>query len=290
MSSFTIGGKRLADPEIKQIFGREGLGFHRLDVRIDFHLAEYPGEEKPMILNLGGELKIKAQGNNYIIGKMTPNRGDRVLKTLEYSKKTSCYFEIDLDARRIEAIERLRSGGGLYFIASIWGTAFSKENGVHEVSADLHHDVNQGTWVEILRQLGFANYMLIEIPVPDKKSFPELAEATEHLTSAQKAMMNGEYREAVGCCRDVLESISTILGDNDIQDPEVQQLFVNTKLMDKSARQRLLRRALKIITHPARHADEVSKNIEWQRLDSIAMITMTSTMLRWINYRGTKEV
>ena len=284
MSALMVDDKTFAKLEIKQVTGRHCLGFHRLNIIIDFQLTEHPGKEAPVILNLGGELKVKIQGTDHIIGKITPSRGGLVLKPFSHSTKASCNFELDLDSLRLEAIEELRDSVGVYFIATIWGTAFSKTNGSHQVSQDLYHNINQGTWVEILAQLGYAKYMLLEIPIAEKNTNPELAQATEHLSSAQKAMMNGNYREAVGCCRDVLESLTTALKDSDTKDPEVQQLFANSKKMDKPARQRVIRKALKVLSNPARHADANAANIEWLRKDATSMITMVATMMQWTDF------
>jgi len=213
---------------------------------------------------------------------MTPSRGDRVLKPFNCSTKTSCNFEVDLDSRRIEAIERLRNGNALYIIASVWGTAFSKENGVHEVSQDLHHNINQGTWVEILAQLGYARYMLLEIPIQDMNTHPELAEAAEHLSSAQKAMMNGNFKETLSTCRQALEEIHNAMGDKPLKAKGWKELLDNTQVLPKEDRVRLIRRALWILTSAAHHSDDTTAKFEWTREDAKSTIIILATMLQWL--------
>lgn len=44
--------------------------------------------------------------------------------------------------------------------------------------------------------------------------------------------------------------------------------------MSKGERLRVLRRALMLVTHPARHRDQVSVGIDWGRIDSMQMISM----------------
>ncbi|HOX57886.1 MAG TPA: hypothetical protein PLC99_13445 [Verrucomicrobiota bacterium] len=282
MSSFTIGSKTFAKPEIKQITGKPCLGFHRLNIRIAFQITEYPNEDKPMVLNLGGELKLKNQGNDHVIGKMTPSRGDRILKPANHSTEASCDFEVDLEGRSLEAIEALRNGGEIYLVATIWGTALLKENGAQQLYQDLHHNINQGTWVEILAQLGYAKYMLLEVPLPEKNTHPELAQAAEHLSSAQKAMMNGNYKDSMSACREVLEQLHKAMGDTELVAKEWKELLDKTRVLLKEDRIRLVRRALYILTSAAHHSDDTTAKFEWTREDARSTITILATMLQWL--------
>jgi hypothetical protein len=49
--------------------------------------------------------------------------------------------------------------------------------------------------------------------------------------------------------------------------------------MTKAERLRVLRRALKLVTHPARHRDEVTAAIDWSRIDSAQLIFMTAAFI-----------
>jgi len=48
---------------------------------------------------------------------------------------------------------------------------------------------------------------------------------------------------------------------------------------DTADRLRVLRRALKVVTHPARHRDQVTAAIDWSRIDAAQMITMTAAFI-----------
>ena len=50
--------------------------------------------------------------------------------------------------------------------------------------------------------------------------------------------------------------------------------------MNKAERLRLLRRAAKVPTHPARHRDEVAAAIEWSRIDASSIVTITAALLQ----------
>jgi hypothetical protein len=129
--------------------------------------------------------------------------------------------------------------------------------------------------------MGYQRTLLIEIPIPDPNQHPEFAVAVEALSQAQAHMGFAHDRDAVGSCRDALEAVTLAVGDNDNLDADVQRvLFANSRSMSKAERLRVLRRALKLVTHPARHRDEVSVTIDWSRIDAITLITMTAAFLR----------
>ena len=288
MGHFTIDGKIVAEVKMTGFQGQTGLGFYCLLVHVDLIFMPLPEGEGADIQDLSGELTVEGR----YLGQLRPMLEAPRVPVGKYSGSYPVVMVSDLSLQQLEAIESIRLGKGLTFGAKLsmtWSGRIHNRVGLIRLPSDhLSHHVNQGTWSEILQQMGFRRVMLLEIPVPDERTSPELAEAAAHLAKAQQALDRGEYREAVGCCRDVLESLSVALGDSDNQDPEVQSLFKNTRSMDKEARLRVLRRALKNLSHPARHADEVSAQIDWNRSDATSAITMIAALLRQLSNRQSK--
>ncbi len=115
---------------------------------------------------------------------------------------------------------------------------------------------------------------------PDPNAQPEFAEAVALLAQSQRHLQRGQDREAVGSLRDVLEQVKLAVGDDDTLDPDlIRVLFANGKSMTKGERLRVLRRALMLVTHPARHRDQVSVAIDWSRMDATQMIAMTAAFV-----------
>jgi hypothetical protein len=103
-------------------------------------------------------------------------------------------------------------------------------------------------------------------------------------------MLRGHFKDAVGTCRDVLELVSSALNDEKEQAPEsIKSLFEGTREMDKEQRLRVVRRSLKILTHPARHADQVSTSVEWGPLDASSVIMMTAALLQLAAEKRSKD-
>ena len=140
--------------------------------------------------------------------------------------------------------------------------------------------VPQSTWIDVLEEMGYQRTLLVEVPMPDPNAQPELAEAVDLLAQSQRHLERGHDREAIGSLRDVLEQVKLAFGDDDTLDPDLTRvLFADSRSMTKGERLRVLRRALMLVTHPARHRDQVSVAIDWSRMDATQMIAMTAAFV-----------
>jgi len=286
--SFTVNGRTLATPKIESVIGQRGLRSFRLLFRVTLAFPPRDEGDEATLLDLTGQVMVRGRGGGpHYLGRVVSWRDPVLVDVRGYRGSTTSELALDLDLARVEALEELRLGEGLDFRVTLWARVQSK-SGYSNLSEELSFSVNQGTWVELLGQMGYGRIMLLEVPVPDEDGSPELVAATTHLANAQKEMELGHYREAVGTCRDVLEALSVALNDRDDQDEEFRSLFEKTRDKDKAARLRVLRRAFKVLCHPARHADEVSARIDWDRLDAFAAIIMAGTIIRW-SAQGSRE-
>jgi hypothetical protein len=263
---------------VNRVAGERALGFFRLNLHIDFVIepAGTPaGQQDPLRLTeLAAEVRVGGRSLGHFVPlspgylpiQSYPGRANRQSITL------SC----DLDRARVEAIEEARSGGHLALDVSIQGR-FGDSS---PLSGNEAYMVNQGVWVDVLAEMGYRRTLLIEVPVPDPHAQPELAKAVADLEQAQRHMALGHDRDAVGSLRDALEQVGLAFGDDDKVPADLERaLFANSRSMSKAERLRVLRRALKLVTHPARHRDQVTAAIDWSRIDSAQMITMTAAFI-----------
>lgn len=277
----TVNSRRIAEAEISQVSGAAGLGLYRLLVGVKLRLDPAPaGADMPVILDLGGTIEVQGHsGARHHLGRLHSKPSPVVLTPSDaYVAEYTVDLEAELDTGRADAIEATRLGGDLHFSVALWARV---QLGLrHEVVHDtLNFRVNQSAWVEVLNQMAYTRIMLLEVPVPEQDRAPELAEAVSCLTGAQRAVLRGEYREAVGLCRDVLEALSRGVGDDCAKDPEMERLFGDARRWDKSRRLRLVRRALLYLCHPARHRDPVSVQFQWNRADAVSTVSMLAALL-----------
>jgi hypothetical protein len=190
-------------------------------------------------------------------------------------------LETQLDREQLEAIEELRRGRDFNLSIVYWFSLNDAGSVVQHLQAQEVIEINRGVWIALLEQMGYTKLALLEVPVFDDRISPDLAQASEHLHKAQDAMLRGEYREAVGCCRDVLESIGRALRDTDEPSKPVRELT-------KAERLQRVRNALKVFTHPARHADEVAATFDWTRLDAATTIAMCAALVQELGAPGAR--
>ena len=280
MGHFTLNGRVVAEVKISRVQGQVGLGIYRLLVQLDLVFMRMPEEEGAILHELTGDLQIEGR----YAGSLRLFQELGQFSIGQYEGSLPVLLVADLSLRQLHAIEDLRQGRGLTIGVNIsmtcWGKLHAGAGLLRSSSGYLSHQVSQGAWIEILNEIGYRKIMLLEIPELAESLAPELTDAVAYIGKAQQALHRGEYREAVGCCRDVLESLSTAMGDGDLQDTEFQAFFRDLRSKDKAGRLRLVRRAMKILSHPARHADEVATQIEWNRTDATAMITMIAALLQ----------
>ena len=281
------GGATFGTGSIGPLRAEFGLGFYRLTAPVNLVIEPVGGSVNDADRLKLTELAADARVGGKPIGRFTSYISYLpVLTYPERSNQVQIPLTCDLDRARLEAIEAARAGGHLRFDFSV-EVRFSTGD-VGSFAEGL--DINQGVWVELLDQMGYRKMLLIEVPLPDATQQPGMAPVVALLAQAQGHMLRGHDRDAVGALRDVLDRLTLALGDNDDLDPEITRvLFSNSRSMTKAERLRVLRRALKLVTHPARHQDQVTVGIDWSRIDVAQMITMTAAFINEMDAPGARS-
>lgn len=274
--AFTIGNTPFADVRVMNVYGHTGVGFYQLAIQIGVNMHARDENQAVHVADLSAELYLpEGAGHGPLVGHMATREQDIPFHSLSYNQEHWITFDLELDAARVEAIEAVRSGRNLGLRLHVDGNALAPgESRPQRVRVQILHEVAQSDWVRVLDGMGYRKTLLLEIPMPASDAPEQLRQAVEHLRQAQDLVMHGRYREAVGACRDVLESLDTALGDATAAAPD------NQRDWDKACRVRHVRRALKVLTHPARHADEVSAQHEWGPEDAATIVTVTAALLR----------
>jgi len=67
-------------------------------------------------------------------------------------------------------------------------------------------------WLDVLENIGYADYLTQKIPLPDEKDRPEVAKAIEYLRKAKTAFNERRYGDAVGKCRKAIDKLNEEFG------------------------------------------------------------------------------
>lgn len=282
--SLTYGSYVVAVPRVHRIDGAPALGGHLLVVHAELRM-EANNEERQKRLGqyefrcTGGRLEALISGNQLFLSRLFPARGERVLT----ARPTFYEEQLDLVApvsrAQLAALEELRAGGAVMLTVHVEGV-FHAPIGPQTATDGVQWRVSTSDWLDLLRDCRYQESLLIEVPLPGPDGSSQLLKAAAHIREAEQALGRGRWRECVGACRDVLEALSLEAGDPDIADGAWDAVYKSQKELDLAARMRVVRRSLKLLTHPARHVDEVTARIEWQAEDAKFALAVVAAAVR----------
>src|SRR5262249_32948742 len=141
-------------------------------------------------------------------------------------------LELELDNRRLEAVEAVRRGGSVNLLLTLHA-GIGQAGDFRVVSDSLSRRMIQGEWVDLMAQLGYRRTLLLEIPIPDSATSPGMAKVVTRLEEAHSAFLDGRWRDTVGASRDVMEALSRGLGQGKQDSREVQEAFGRTRDKNK---------------------------------------------------------
>ena len=234
-------------------------------------------QSRTRIRDLTLEVSVVARGTS-LLGRLRPTIPVDLDLTRSELGAHEVQLELPVRPEQLEAVEQLRGGADLKFQVRI-GALFVRQDGTtlsRWTSPDFY-TLNQSHWTQLLRDLGFASYILIEVPVPEREAAPEYAHAVAHLREAQDALFGGRYRAVVDLCGNALESLAKDALADYGQLGSVKKDEAN----DKQRRMQYLRYALWHVANLGRHAGGITEQTEWERDDALAMLSFTATTLRW---------
>lgn len=269
----------VAEVRVVGLRGEKGLGFSRLLFDLELSMPAWTERDYPVLLDLGGDLYANSvQGVRHPVGRLRPANGPIAIAARQSASKVRETLEVELDGQRLERVEELRKGSSLTFALSLRGL-FLRGGEFCPTNDDLPYEANQGEWIELLGQLGHAQILLLEIPLPEPDGQGELAQAASFLSKARETLFRGDYRGAVGLCRDVLESLE-VIEDKEQEEFSDSDPPEDPRSLNKEGRISKIEKALRTFAHAAKHADKQTVNIEWDRRDAVMAVTMTAALLQ----------
>lgn len=281
--NIAYNGRFVADIEMRSVSGQLGIGFHRLFFRVDINTFAWQ-DEVAVFREICGQVRLRTQeAKELLLGTAYPEKS-LLVRTRSTAIRSQAVFYIDLGAAQIEIIENLRRGGDLWFALIISGVVdVDGHHDPHEVTNRLHVElhVNQKTWIDVLKQMEYGQFMLFEIPVPSPEASKELGQALTYLEKAREHFWRGHYDEAVANCRKTLEELTNGLGDK-TELEKSKQSYLNRELregMSIESRFLFLREVARHITHPAAHAGQSTNGPAFDRKDATFVISATAIIL-----------
>lgn len=280
--SLSYNGRTVCDLNFKNLSGRPGIGIHRLSFFIEYVTSPWP-DPGITLSEIRGTVTVQTLGTGtapQLLGVVVPE-SPLVIEPRKESFTSQATLCIDLDPARVRAIEDVRNGGDLSFVVAIsCAVVGSKAVAPNMAMGDLYFQVNQRTWIDALKQMGYGDFLLFEIPIPMPHATEELKQAVVKLTKAREHLWAGHYDEVVAACRVCLESITKGLKEtDDMKNARNAYAAAGRKSMSQAERFLFLREAATYVAHTAHHTDETGASASFDRKDAICMLGVTAAIL-----------
>lgn len=222
-------------------------------------------------------LREKAKDKFKLVGYAKPEK-PLIIKTSKFSHQSSVLFDLLLNKDQINSIEEERGGGDLFFKLNITGETYC--NGESDTAyTELLFPVNQKEWINVLKQLNFTEYLLVEIPIPSERETKQIKNSIDFLIQARKNFIEGNYEETVAICRKALESLSKGLGETENQKKARDLFKTNQQEMSLEQRYLMIREATIHFSHLAHHVSNTGERFSINRRDANFILGLTSMII-----------
>ncbi|MGI8429978.1 MAG: hypothetical protein ACR2OB_11910 [Solirubrobacteraceae bacterium] len=285
MDAFLSLGPGGIKSSLKQLTGRPGLGTYRIDLALEWtpiRSIDLAGAH----VAVAGDLEASfVQGVRLPLAQLQPLYAVAFPEPEHGAVQTPVNMGANVLPAQLEAIERQRSGGPVTLHLQLQGIIFRPSShdpspaapAVQSFWGPLEYQIKPAQWVEVLEHWRYAQGFLLQVPILTGAQSVKAIRAKNDLEKALRDMGEGRYRDAVSACRDALEAAYGAV-DKDLH-AELGYKVENLRDADKETRFWLVRRALWAVTHAAKHRDETTQDIEWERRDAAAVVTMLGALL-----------
>ena len=273
----------IAELSVKSVTGRPGVGFYRLlfEVSISQHRISKTWSS---FREIWGQVRVGSPGNAHNeLGRINPEVPIAMVARKSSSEVPSSFtfshlFYIDLNPLQIEHIEGLRNGGDIEFDIQISGIT-DGEHGPHTAHDWLHFPAMQGTWLKVLKEMKYREFLLFEIPIPSENTSDELKQALMHLTQAKDHLLKGHYDDVVGKCRLVLEGVTKGLKEGSDFQTAIDAYKNRKEEMKKDQRFLFLREAARHVCHLPHHVSDEPNGVSYDREEAKCVLGVTAAIL-----------
>jgi hypothetical protein len=212
-------GKIIAEFTSSGVSGDSAIGFYRLRFSLRYDTPPWP-DRQFQFRNAKAEVYVVGSDiNQKFLGLADPER-PLIITAKPHASRSFILFNLHLSGKQLVAIEDVRRGGDLRFNLIIFGEAHADADS-QAVQDELSIPVNQKAWIDVLKQMNYTDFILFEIPMPDKGAPADLKASVDLLSKAKEHYIFGNYVDTVATCRLALESLTKGLNEDDEQSEAV---------------------------------------------------------------------
>lgn len=270
--SLNHGSRIIANPKVQHVSGRKGIGIYQLRFSIEFGVPNWPEEQNTAVLR-NVRLRILAgaeRGDLQFLG-MAEAEASLTIQPNQHSQQPSLLFDLNLTPQQMFALEEVRNGADLHFTINLFGETVGI-HGTLPAHDDIHHRVTLSDWARVLRELNYADILVVGVTLPQVMQDSKVYPAVTFIRQANEDLHCGRYDAVVNRCRLALDSLHAAMAEKDMVNAAVEKFKTKRKTMTKLERELLIGEAVRHYTQPAHHVDDDDGNPEWYSRSDALMI------------------
>lgn len=270
-----LGACTLATARVTAVAGAQVLGAHRIQLCIEFRSTQHVPDGGIRLVGSRCHVQSIGKGPAGDLGWLDSDGTPIALHAP--NSIAAATFVADLPHARLEALEANRAGELPQLQVRLTGSVITTSGLPVGFNEAVDFRPSRDEWLTALESSGYRRLLIVEVAIPFEGSD---AQGGPHmfLSQANKAMRDGRWRDCVSACRDALEQLAPADGFGQQEEKLVNDLLGKSKSWDKDQRFMAIRKALTIVTHAAKHADEITAGIQWDRVDAQSVVAITSLL------------
>lgn len=288
-NSVTINSLNVAETVMTQVGLRPLLGTYELS--FNFSLRGSPDERARWATINTARVQVKTNKSSVCDLGLAQLETPLLLKNdPKHSINENFTFYLSLNATQLSKLEDIRDGHDLEFKLMIKGIGGDSEHTNH-IHNEWRVEMPRSKWIGLLKQAGYMDIMLLEVPMLPKNSVSEeWLDIQQDFEEAQRHFLNREYAACVSQCRKVMEDAGhQKFGKGDWHNPLLELLGKHPRStnkeeksrneMSKDERQNAFWAALLHYTHQSHHGKSKGGEKVYTRDDAKVILTLTASFL-----------
>lgn len=260
--------------ELNRVTGQPGIGLHqiRLDLRAT---AVPPSALRGTYALVDGSMEFGSEAGFRQAGRLRAERPLVLPANEDNNVQGTLSLIWDVTPEQLETMETLRKDREPYLRANLNLHLFRPGDSRPQLAwgtENLTVDITR--WATVLEQAGYAQALVLILPMPTSDSSKSWSDCVEELRKARTAAIEGRYRDAVSTARHVVELLSQVR-------PVELATSRDKKERTKEQRFEAIREAVEDLADAAHHNDEVTREFKWERQDAVAVVNLIASLMHW---------
>lgn len=278
--TFSYNSRVIADSQIVNVNGVRGVGACSLRINVAFNKTAWQEDEVQVNANvLWGTLDVAtSSGGIGQLGRVHPDQ-PAILAPTPLGSVVYQTFSLALSDAQVFALEEMRKGGHVDLKLSLVGTGYSPQYGQQVLVDNVSCHLTTSDWARILGELSYGDVVVLGVHLPFGNESTLLRPAIELLHSANRYLVSGEYDAVVARCRQAIESVQAILGEDSILRPAMSLYPKQKAEMSTFQRELLIQEIVRHYAHPAHHVDGNGSIERYSRSDATFLLTMAAAVI-----------